>query len=191
MLSDRLWGQVTYAILATGLLSFAKDKYQETSLVFLIFLSVPLLLHTAIREHARIRLANYLRVVIEPQIDGFSWEAYLGWWRSRRGKTTGWLDRIDRVRHILALSGIYLVVSTFAWLLLLRTAATPLSSVCGSLGLAALAGVYAFFFHIFDSGAEEYRALLQKIRDGEAENVRLIFDGAIRPRAQASETRSP
>jgi hypothetical protein len=163
IIKDRIWGQATYAVFAAGLLALTGSGYRIASLIFLIGLAIPFLFHTMFREHARIRMGNYLRVVVEPRLPGMYWEEYLGLWRGRFGKQErqGWLNAVDRTKHIFSLSGLYLLASCFCWFLLLNTTNDLVPTVIGSVLLIALLVTYRFFYKLYDKGAEEYEELLR------------------------------
>jgi len=163
IIKDRIWGQATYAVLAAGLLALTGSAYRVASLIFMIGLAVPFLFHTIFREHARIRMGNYLRVVVEPRIPGMYWEEYLGLWRGKFGKQErqGWLNAVDRAKHIFALSGLYLLTSVFCWFLLLDTTKDLVPLLIGSSFLIALLLTYRTFFKLYDKGGEEYEELLR------------------------------
>jgi hypothetical protein len=163
IIKDRIWGQATYAVAAAGLLMLTGGAFKVSALVFLIALAVPFLFHTIFREHARIRMGNYLRVVLEPRIPGMYWEEYLGLWRGRFGKQEqqGWLNNIDRAKHIFSLSGLYLLTSIFCWSVLLDAATDLLPLSIGSGFLVALLLTYRTFFKLYDKGGQEYEELLR------------------------------
>jgi hypothetical protein len=76
IIKSRIWGQATYAVLSAGLLALTATAHQAPTLIFIIALALPFLFHTIQREHARIRMGNYLRGVLEPRIPGMYWEEY-------------------------------------------------------------------------------------------------------------------
>lgn len=163
IIKGRIWGQATYAVLVVGLLTLTATVYKVATLIFIIALAVPFLFHTIQRENARIRMGNYLRVVLEPRIPGMYWEEYLGLWRGRFGKQErqGWLNMVDRAKHIFGFSGLYLLTSFFCWFLLLDAAKNLLPSLIGSCFLIALVVTYYAFFKLYDKGEEEYKELLR------------------------------
>lgn len=126
IMKDRTWGQATYAALSAGLLALTPAEYKVPGLVFIMALATPFIFHTMQREHARIRMSNYLRVVVEPRIPGMYWEEYLGIWRGGFGRRErqGWLNVADRARHIFGFAGLYLLISVFCWFLLLNVTNT-------------------------------------------------------------------
>lgn len=163
IIKDRVWGQATYALVAGGLLALAGTTFRVQSLLFLIGLALPFLFHTIQREHARIRMGNYMRVVLEPRIPGMYWEAYLGIWRGKFGKQErkGWLNTVDRAKHIIGFSGLYLLTSLLSWLFLLDSTGNVVPRVTGTCLLAALLVTYGSFFRLYTKGEEEYQELLR------------------------------
>jgi len=161
IIKDRIWGQATFAVLSAGLLALTSSTYKLPSLIFMIGLAVPFLYHTIFREHARIRMGNYLRVVLEPRLPGLFWEEYLGIWRSKFGRKPGqgWLSIVDRMRHIFALSGLYFLTSWFCWILLLNTTEEFIPRAIGSSFLVWLLLTYRRFFKLYDLGSHEYDEL--------------------------------
>jgi predicted acyltransferase len=160
IINDRIWGQATYSVLAAGTLAFVGNSPAKVpGLVFLTGLSLPFLFHTIFREHARIRMGNYLRAVVEPQIAGMHWEAYLRAWRNKfesDGKR-GWLTVPDRSRHIFALAGVYLLISSFSYALLVMQTMAPLPVALASALLLTVITTLVWFFHLYDIGADDYR----------------------------------
>ncbi len=163
IIKDRIWGQATYAVLAAGLLALTATTYKVPNLIFIIALAVPFLFHTIQREHARIRMGNYLRVVLEPRIPGMCWEKFLGLWRGRFGRQErqGWLNMKDRAKHIFGFSGLYLLISFFCWFLLLDATKNLVPRLIGSCFLIALVVTYRAFFKLYDKGDKEYKELLR------------------------------
>jgi len=161
IMRDRTWGQATYAALATGLLALSPAAYRVPSLVFTMGLAIPFLYHTIQREQARIRMGNYLRVVVEPLIPGMYWEEYLGQSRAGLGQESGkgWLDPVHRTRHILAFAGVYLLISGFCLVLVLGTADDLLPTVAAWIFFLVLLASYAFFFRVYERGEKDYEQL--------------------------------
>src|SRR6266478_6577527 len=95
-INDRVWGTLTYVVIAGGVAAlYAQTKNPNVNLM-LVYFAVALLLHTASRERARIRIGAYVKTIIEPQLIGEGWEAYLAEWRNvapGRGAFPQWLDR--------------------------------------------------------------------------------------------------
>jgi hypothetical protein len=163
IIKSRIWGQATYAVLAAGLLALAAKAYKVESLIFTIALALPFLFHTIQREHARIRMGNYLRIVLEPRIPGMYWEEYLGLWRGKFGskERQGWLNMVDRAKHIFGFSGLYLLTSFFCWFLLLDATKGLMPRLIGTGFLIALVVTYYAFFKLYDKGEKEYEELLR------------------------------
>ncbi len=163
IIKDRIWGQATYAGLAAGLLALTANAYKVESFIFTITLALPFLFHTIQREHARIRMGNYLRAVVEPRIPGMYWEEYLGLWRGKFGsqEKQGWLNNVDRGKHIFGFSGLYLLTSFFCWFLLFNVTKELMPRLISSGFLIALVVTYYFFFKLYDKGEKEYEELLR------------------------------
>lgn len=163
IIKDRIWGQATYVVLAAGSLALSTKAYKVPNLIFVIALALPFLFHTIQREHARIRMGNYLRAVLEPRIPGMYWEEYLALWRGRFGRKErqGWLNMADRVKHIFGFSGLYLLTSFFCWFLLLDSTKDLIPQLVGSGFLIALVVTYLAFFKLYDKGDEEYQEILR------------------------------
>lgn len=161
IIKDRVWGQATYAVTAGGLLSLLGGSHKVAALVFLIGLAIPFLVHTMIREHARIRMGNYLRGVLEPAIPGMYWESYLALWRGRFGKQEGqgWLNAFDRAKHIVAHAGLYAFMSASSLWLLFQATQSLLPLTIGTVFMICLLAIYAAFYRLYSRGAEEYREL--------------------------------
>jgi len=163
IIKGRIWGQATYAVLAAGLLALASTAYIVPILIFIIALALPFLFHTIQREHARIRMGNYLRAVLEPKIPGMYWEEYLGIWRGKFGKQErqGWLNIKDRIKHIFGFSGLYLLTSLFCWFLVMHESRSLLPCLFGTFFLIALFVTYYAFFKLYDKGDKDYEELLK------------------------------
>ena len=165
IINSRLWGQATYSVVTAGLFSFADKNYIQECLIFIIVVSIPFVFHTIQREHARIRMGNYIRIILEPNIPGLSWEEYLGYWRGNHDSSSskGWLSVKDRLKHILLLAGLYFTISCFCWLLLMmpETKATIIEQGLGSISILLLVLSLWKFFHLYDQGDKELVTLKQ------------------------------
>jgi hypothetical protein len=161
IMKDRTWGQATYAALAAGLLAFSSSAYKVPALLFTMALALPFLFHTMQREHARIRMGNYLRVVVEPRIPGMYWEEYLGIWRGRFGHRPGkgWLSPLDRTKHIAGFAGLYLLTSVFSLILVLGASHDLVPRIIGPMFLSVLLFAYVAFYRLYDKGTQEYEEL--------------------------------
>jgi hypothetical protein len=163
IIKDRIWGQATYAVFCAGVLSLTGSGYRAVSLNLVIGLAIPFLFHTIFREHARIRMGNYMRVFLEPKIPGMFWEEYLVMWRSKFGKqkSEGWLTPRDRLKHTFALSGMYLVASIFCWALLIGFTDQLAPKVIGSILLSVVLFSYLNFYGLYDKGEKERMELMK------------------------------
>lgn len=164
IMRDRVWGQATYSLMVAGILAFAfasNSGHRVPGLIFLMALALPFLAHAIWREHARIRMGNYLRAVVEPSIRGLGWEKYLAIWRSEYGEREGqgWLTLRRRSTHIFALSGLFLTTSMFALILLVDITDKALPLFLGSVLMFVLLVMYVYFFSLYDIGQAEYKKL--------------------------------
>ena len=164
IISDRMWGQATYAALVGGSLALMGSEHRVEGLIFVMALTIPFLLHTIFREHSRIRMANYIRAKLEPQLSGMGWEDYLAAWRSDFGKTIncGWLKPGHRHRHIISLAGLYYLTASFALYSLFRTTNSFLLRIVGLTILGLLVYLYFYFTGIYTHGQKEYEKLVSK-----------------------------
>lgn len=87
--NTRIWGTLAYVAIVAGISSSNLENFglekeiQVVKYIFFIFIALPLLLHTANRERARIRIGNYIKEVIEPNVPGLYWENYIATWREK------------------------------------------------------------------------------------------------------------
>ncbi|BBO90989.1 hypothetical protein [Desulfosarcina ovata] len=163
IIKERVWGQATYAALSAGMLALMKDSGKIPILIFTILLSLPFIFHTMQREHARIRMGNYLRAVLEPKIPGMYWEEYLGLWRGKFGQEEGkgFLNIFDRIKHLISFSGLYLLVSGFCLVYLFFVTKNPDIRFLGIFCFIFLIGAYVNFFLLYGKGQKEYKELLR------------------------------
>jgi len=161
IIKERVWGQATYAVLSAGTLALMSDSGREPALLFTMVLAFPFLFHTMQREHARIRMGNYLRIVLEPKVPGMYWEEHLGLWRGRFGRSErrGWLNQVDRIKHIFSFAGLYLLVSGFCWLYLCNITQALVPRACASVLLCLILVLYMRFVRLYDQGQSEYDEL--------------------------------
>jgi hypothetical protein len=161
IIKERVWGQATFAVLSAGTLTLMSDSGREPVLLFTMVLAFPFLFHTMQREHARIRMGNYLRVVLEPNLPGMDWEEYLGLWRGRFGRSErrGWLNQVDRIKHIFSFAGLYLLVSGFCYLYLYNITRELVPRASAGMLLCLLLLVYVRFGRLYDQGQSEYNEL--------------------------------
>ena len=163
IIQDRLWGQATFAVLCAGIFVLTGTSYRVESFILVIGLAISFLLHTMNRERARIRMGNYMRVFLEPKIQGMFWEEYLVMWRSKFGrqKRQGWLAPTDRLKHTIGLSGLYLFLGSYCWFLLVFTTLKPIPLVVGGLLWLLLLFLYVIFFNSYDEGQKELEDLMK------------------------------
>lgn len=155
-INGRVWGIVTYIALAAGAAALYERTSSNMVFVILIFAALPFLWHTAGRERARMRIGSYIKEVLEPHSD-LHWETYLAKWRSKY--TSSWLDRW---RHILSLTGVYLLIALFG---IVRLFSTPASLI--ERGLAVIGILLCIEGHLYlnqafkDSGEydEDFRQI--------------------------------
>jgi 8-oxo-dGTP diphosphatase len=105
----RLWGTATYLLLVVGIISGLGGKPQTFHWLFLIFASIPFILHTAFRERARIRAGVYIKEKIEPYIPGLDWERFVDKWRAF-GSYNEKKSIVDRIFHMIGIGGLYILV---------------------------------------------------------------------------------
>ena len=152
IINSRIWGQATYAVLVAGIFASTSTAYKVTGLIFIIVLALPFLFHTIQREEARIRMAIYLKDVLEPSIPGMNWEKYLSLWRGKFGKQEGkgWLNIGDRVKHIISYAGLYLLTAFFCFILIFETTSDFVPLLIGILSLSVLILKYFDFYKLYD-----------------------------------------
>ena len=108
--NTRIWGVATYLILVAGVAASSSKIGYSVGALFLIYAAIPFILHTATREISRIRLASYIREVLEKQHPGLKWETSVRRWRKvfyREDERRGY---VTRFLHVVALSGINVVI---------------------------------------------------------------------------------
>ena len=116
--NTRIWGTLTYVAIVAGVSSSNLENFglgkeiQVLKYIFFIFIALPLVLHTANRERARIRIGNYIKEVIEPNVPGLYWENYIATWR-KDNPINPHRSR-DRWIHIFSLTGVYLITVIYS-----------------------------------------------------------------------------
>lgn len=163
IIKERVWGQATYAALSAGTLGLMPDSGKVAALLFTMALALPFFQHTMQREHARIRMGNYLRAVLEPKIPGMYWEEYLGLWRGRFGRKEGrgWLNQLDRTKHIFSFAGLYLLIPSFCWIYMYQETENFTPRTTATLLLIIVLGLYVTFLRLYQRGQMEYKELLR------------------------------
>lgn len=109
----RLWGTATYLLLVLGVVGGLGGDLQPFHWLFLLYASIPFVLHTAYRERARIRAGVYIKEKIEPYIRGLDWEHFVDEWRCSLGRSEQ-KPIIDRVLHMIGIGGLYVLVMAVA-----------------------------------------------------------------------------
>src|SRR5438552_6514487 len=113
-MNTRIWGALTYVAIAGGIGTWhSKAASTSTAALLLILSGLPLLWHTSLRERARIRIGSYIKVVLEPQLEGLSWERSLQAWRCNVPAKSKLIRELDKWCHILSLTGLYAIGSLF------------------------------------------------------------------------------
>jgi len=160
IIKERVWGQATYVVLLAGLCALTATVSYRWLVPIATWLGIPFILHLTQREHSRIRMANYIRLVLEPRIPGMYWEAYLALWRGRFGTAEGkgWLRAADRLKHICSFSGLYALIALACWISQLLDATTP-QLIIGSSGLIGVFIAYAALYRLYEQGSKELREI--------------------------------
>jgi len=125
-LNARIWGTLTYVAVAGGIGAWYGKGENPAALLLLVLTALPLLWYTSLRERSRIRIGSYIKVVLEPRMEGLSWERCVQAWRAEIAGERKLLRGLDRWCHILSLTGIYTLGSVFGLLALL----TPQEFTC-------------------------------------------------------------
>jgi hypothetical protein len=168
ILGDRIWGQATYAVIAGATLA-ANVGQTGQRMVFLILLAIPFMLHTIFREESRLRMSNYLLVFVEPRIPGMKWERYLHGWRTGEDggqmsagiAAKGWLRPLAQIRHTVALSGLYLLTSSFGVWVLSSIEAANGEMIFGIGGFLVILVLYISFNRMYSKAKRELHQLLR------------------------------
>lgn len=143
-LNARTWGALTYLVAVAGIGTwYSKSttppvEATADAALAVIFVALPLLWHTILRERSRIRIGSYIKVVLEPQLDGLSWERCLQLWRSRIPTEDHRVRTADKWGHILSLTGVYSIVSVAGLVALLRQPAHVSQKLLGGIGILLL-----------------------------------------------------
>ena len=146
--NTRLWGTVTYVIFAGGIGAVQLEKCVAVKYIFIIFGALPLLIHTIHRERSRIRIADYIRNEIEPNVPGLNWENYLFKWRNSGSLGKKWKRTFDCLLHIFSLTGIYSFIVLFAMFLLCIEAENVYNVILGGIGVVLCVCAHVYFYSI-------------------------------------------
>lgn len=170
--NTRIWGVATYLILAAAIMASIHKVSLSMGLLVLIYAAIPFILHTATRERTRLRIASYIKEILEKQHQGLKWETCLGKWRETFFKENKQRGIISRLLHIISLSGINLVIPLIAFIGLLfpEGLIENLSSKhlnffrwLGGFGLLLCLLSFIYFIRIY-SKAKSYNAEFARIR---------------------------
>lgn len=157
----RLWGTLTYVVLAGGVAAIETKSQQTYLYLFLIMMALPFLWHIANRERSRLRIAAYIKVVIEEQIPGFGWESHLSEWRKLVPGVTRLERIVDRWRYIFALTGVYVIIIFFSFSLLMLTSCAFLLKLGGVLGVVLCLESHRYLNNVLSS-ASKYEEIFRK-----------------------------
>ena len=137
--NTRIWGILTFIIAAGGLASIETDNILNCyKYLAIIYISPPLLIHSIHRERSRIRIANYIKTFIEPNLKGIFWENYLVEWRNNVP-----LKYIDEFLHGFSILGVNIIIVTFAFFAIVKNT-DSISKDCWIL-IFAIIGVFLNF----------------------------------------------
>ncbi len=173
--NTRIWGTLTYVAIVAGISSSNLENFglvkeiQIVKYIFFIFIALPLLLHTANRERARIRIANYIYKIIEPNVPGLYWENYMTTWR--KDKTINPHRSIDRWIHIFSLTGIYVITVIYSIIMCIlwffekgqiSITIRIFIEIAGIIGVILFILSIIYFYRIF-SNANKDKEILDKV----------------------------
>jgi len=130
--------------------------------------ALPLIWHTANRERSRVRIAAYIKGVIEPRVPGFAWEAHLGKWRAVAPGKTRLGNIVDRWRYILALTGVYALIVLASLVLLLLSKASLALKLSGLVALALCVESHIYLNKVLGSAGtyeDIFRKTSHKLRE--------------------------
>lgn len=167
--NTRLWGTATYLLIAGGVLAARLNGYLAAKFVFIIYATLPFLIHTANRERARIRMGNYIKEVIEKNIPGLYWEHFLEKWRDydpreeTKNEKSEFKKAIDCWMHIFSLVGVQLSIVVFSEIYLFLQPGCTIEKVFGFIGFMLNVTCYAYFYSIFRN-ARKLPPLIAKIK---------------------------
>lgn len=159
-MNGRVWGVLTYIVLVGGTAALYERTSSNFLFVLLIFASPPFIWHTAIRERARMRIGSYLKVILEPKSD-LNWETYLAKWRSEYSASS-----LDRWRHILGLTGVYLLIALFAFIRLITLPASFGECVLAGVGIALCVDAHCYLGRAYCE-SKNFDKTFRQIRDEE------------------------
>lgn len=163
----RLWGTLIYLAITGGVVTLQTKSNYPSLYLFLILAALPIIWHTANRERSRIRIAAYIKVVIEPCIPGLAWEAHLREWRNVAQGKTRLGNFFDRWRYILALTGVYALIVLASLVLLLLSKTGIVLKLSGVVAFALCVESLIYLNKVQGSGdtyEDIFRKASQKLR---------------------------
>lgn len=185
-INDRVWGVVSFIAISGGVsFVFVQTKNPAINLL-LVYSAAALLLHTASRERGRIRIGAYIKTVIEPDLLGKGWEAYLGTWRDVAPGQTAFWRWLDRHRHTFGLTGIYDIGVAYSLFVIIRGSNSRVVYVIEGLGLVLFVLSHVYLNRIYKD-AKKYETIFLKTKDEfareHADNEATLSTRAPEPRA--------
>ncbi len=161
----RIWGTIPYLVLVGGVATIHSHIENPSILVVLIFGALPFLWHTANRERAHGRISAYLKEIVEPQVYGLEWNAYIEEWRRIFGKDLSPASRIvDLWRYILALTGVYAVIVVTCFIILLLSEVSWFMKVIGFAGMLLIAEAYHYFNRVLTKAGARHAEIFRNAR---------------------------
>lgn len=170
----RIWGVLAYLVVVSGVSALQSYFFTPFLYIFLIFAALPFLWYTANRERSRIRIASYIKTVIEPQVSGLGWEAHISEWRFIVPGKRKIQRIIDHWRYIFSLTGIYLLIVITCFSLLIISTSNISIKILGVFGVALILEAYVYLSIIlYSSGEYEdvFREAFDRLSKSEKEQV--------------------
>jgi hypothetical protein len=163
-INDRVWGVVSFIAIFGGVSILSAQTRNPTINILLVYSAVALLLHTASRERARIRIGAYIKTVIEPQLLGKGWETYLATWRDIAPGRTRFSQWLDRNRHVFSLTGIYDIAVAYSLFATIPSSKSRSAYVMEGFGVILFVLSHVYLNRIY-SGAKKYETIFLKAKD--------------------------
>ncbi len=157
----RLWGTLTYLAITGGVATLQTKSYHSSFYLFLMLAALPLMWHTANRERSRLRIAAYIKGVIEPRVPGLGWEAHLAEWRGVAPGKTRLQNLVDRWRYIFALTGVYALIVVACFILLLLSSVSVALKLSGLIAFALCVESHVYLNKVLRS-ADTYEDIFRK-----------------------------
>lgn len=162
-ISDRVWGVVSFIAISGGVLILSAQTQNPAINILLVYSASALLLHTASRERARVRIGAYLKTVIEPQLLGKGWETYLAAWRDAAPGESAFWQWLERRRHIFSLTGIYDIGVAYSLVVTFPGSNSRLVNVAEGSGLILFVLSHVYLNRIYKD-AKKYEAIFLKAK---------------------------